>query len=603
MAEYKQCALENRLIGGLPKVGIRAVIDGRRNGVRESLEDQTMSMAKSVTALIESNLKHACGFPVECLISKTTIGGVAEAARCAEQFKKAGVGAVISVTPCWCYAAETIDMDPTIPKAIWGFNGTERPGSVYLAGACAAHDQMGLPAFKIYSRDIMDRNDTTIPDDIADKILAFARAATAAATMRGKSYLSMGSVSMGIAASNVDDNFFHNFLGMRTEYVDMSEFVRRFEEQIYDKEEYRKALNWVKQNCEEMMDPNPPERQKDRSAKEFDWELSIKMALIGRDLMVGNPKLAEIGFGEEAEGHNAIAAGFQGQRQWTDHFPTGDFMEAMLNSSFDWNGIRETFIIATENDSLNAVGMLFGHLLTQRAQIFADVRSFWSREAIERVTGLLPEGAGENGFLYLTNSGAAALDGSGCCETNGRPVMKPFWKISSAEADACVKAAKWGPAKLASFRGGGFSSSWDSRGGMPFTMLRLNMVKGLGPVLQIAEGESIDLPSETYDKIVGRTDPTWPKTFFAPRLTGEGLFKDTYGVMQKWGANHCVLCYGHAGADLITLASMLRIPVSMHNVPEDQLFRPSSWDAYGTADLESADFRACAAYGPLYGRY
>ncbi len=603
MADYKQNEPKNRLIGDLPKIGIRAVIDGRRNGVREALEDQTMNMAKSVAALIESNLMHACGLPVECLISETTIGGVVETARCAEQFKKAGVGAVISVTPCWCYAAETIDMDPSTPKAIWGFNGTERPGSVYLAGACSAHDQVGLPAFKIYGRDIMDRDDTTIPEDVAIKLLAFARSATAAATICGKSYLSMGAVSMGIAASNVDDSFFYNYLGMRTEYVDMSEFVRRFEEKIYDKEECQDALSWVKQHCKEMADPNVPEKQKDRSAKDKDWELSIKMALIGRDLMIGNPKLAEMGYQEEADGHNAIVAGFQGQRQWTDHFPTGDFMEAILNSSFDWNGIRESFVMATENDSLNAVGMLFGHLLTQRAQIFADVRSFWSREAIERITGQLPEKAGENGFLYLTNSGAAAMDGSGRCEADGQPVMKPFWQISSSEVDACVKATRWGPAKLASFRGGGFSSSWNSRGGMPFTMLRLNIVKGLGPVLQIAEGESIDLPPDIYEKVVGRTDPTWPKTFFVPRLNGEGVFRDTYGVMQKWGANHCVLSYGHIGADLITLASILRIPVSMHNIPEDQIFRPSSWDAYGTADLEGADYRACSAYGPLYGRY
>lgn len=599
MTKTTESYIGNRLIGDLPKIGIRAVIDGRRNGVREALEDQTMRMAHAVKELMEKNLLHACGLPVETVISDTTIGGVAEAARCAEQFRRHQVGAVISVTPCWCYAAETIDMDPLTPKAIWGFNGSERPGSVYLAGACAAHDQKGLPAFKIYGRDIQDKEDASIPADVAAQILRFGRAAIALATMRGKSYLSMGGVSMGIAASIVDVDFFQCYLGMRCEYVDMSEFVRRLHDHIYDHAEFEHALAWVKSHCAEMPDPNPPERQRSRSQKDQDWETSVKMALIARDLMVGNPTLEAMGYKEESEGHNAIAAGFQGQRQWTDHFPTGDFMEAILNSPFDWNGMREPYPLATENDSLNAVGMLFGHLLSGRSQIFADVRSYWSPTALERVTGRSPLNFAENGFLYLTNSGAAALDGCGQCRENDQPAMKPFWEINPEEVQSCLKATHWGPAKLATFRGGGFSSSWVSKGGMPFTMLRLNLVKGLGAVLQIIEGHSIDLPADVYQKVVGRTDPTWPHSFFVPEQRAQ--FRDIYAVMKHWGANHCVLCYGHVGADLITLASMVRIPVAMHNV--EQVFRPSSWDAFGTANLEDADFRACQAYGPLYGHY
>ncbi len=599
MSQENSPSMKNRLIGALPKIGIRPVIDGRRNGVRESLEDQTMQMALSVKALIEQECRHACGLPVEAVVADSTIGGVAEAARCAEQFRLAGVGAVISVTPCWCYAAETIDMDPLIPKAIWGFNGTERPGSVYLAGACAAHDQKGLPVFKIYGRDIQDRTDPSVPQDVAEKILRFTRAAIAAATLRGKSYLSVGGVSMGIAASIVDSDFFQCYLGMRCETVDMSELVRRIERKIFDQQEYEQALQWTRAYCYEMEDPNSLEKQRTRAEKDQDWSTSIKMALIVRDLMIGNPALTELGYQEEAEGHNAIAAGFQGQRQWTDHFPTGDFMEAVLNSPFDWNGIREPYILATENDSLNAVGMLFGHLLTGRSQIFADVRSFWSPEAILRVTGEKLVGRGENGFLYLTNSGAAALDGCGACLRQAQPVVKSFWEIQAEEVKDCLSDTRWAAAKLATFRGGGFSSAWESEGGMPFTMMRINLVKGLGPVFQIIEGQSITLPPSIHQKIVGRTDPTWPRTFFVPEQR-DGL-QDVFDVMQRWGSNHCALTYGHVGADLITLASMLRIPVTLHNVAS--IFRPSSWDHFGSENLQDADYRACQNFGPLYGHY
>jgi len=583
----------------MPKVGIRPAIDGRRKGVRESLEGQTMAMARAAARLISENLRHANGLPVECVIADTSIGGAAEAAMAAEKFAREGVGVSLTVTPCWCYGTETMDADPLLPKAVWGFNGTERPGAVYLAAVLAGHNQKGLPAFGIYGRDVQDAGDASVPPDVRDKILRFARAGLAAAFMRGKSYLSLGSVSMGIAGSIVNEELFQSYLGMRNEYVDMSEFVRRLEEGIYDPEEFQRALAWVRTYCKEGPDDNPPERQHSRKQKDAEWEVSIKMTLIARDLMIGNPRLAELGYGEEALGHNALAAGFQGQRQWTDHFPNGDFMETMLNSSFDWNGIREPFVFATENDSLNGVAMLFGFLLTGTAQIFSDVRTYWSPEAVKRVTGVTVQGEAEGGFIHLINSGSTALDGTGQMSRDGRPAIKPFWEASPQEAQKCLEATLFRPADLGYFRGGGFSTDFISRGGMPVTMSRVNWIKGLGPVLQIAEGRTVELPAEVHDALDRRTNPTWPTTWFVPRLTGRGPFRDVYSVMAAWGANHGAVCCGHIGADLITLASLLRIPVCMHNV-EEPLFRPSAWAAFGM-DPEGADYRACAAYGPLYG--
>lgn len=587
----------------LPKIGIRPVIDGRRNGVRESLEEPIMSMARSAERLISAELRHSSGEPVACVIPDYTIGGAAEAARCAELFRRKGVGAVIDVTRCWCYAAEILQLEPSIPYAVWGFNGTKKPGAVYLAGASAAGIQMGIPVFKIYGRDVQDEDDFSIPFDVREQLLGFVRAACAVSAMRGRSYLSMGGVSMGIAGSMVDHDFFRAYLGMRSEYVDMTEFVRRIDRGIFDADEYGRAARWVGEHCLETEDPNPPAIRHNEKDKRRDWEISIKMALVARDLMVGNPVLAEMGYVEEADGHNALAAGFQGQRQWTDHLPTGDFMEAILNSSFDWNGAREPHIVATENDALNAAVMLFGKLLTGTAQIFADVRTYWSPEAIERVSGWRPDGMLDDGFIYLTNSGAAALDGAGGCLRDGSPVIKPFWKIREDDVERCLGATRWGPAKLVTFRGGGYSSAYRTPGGLPITMSRLSIVKGIGPVLQTAEGFTIDLPPEVFEEIVGRTDPTWPRTFFVPRLTESGIFRSVYSVMRAWGANHCALCYGHVGSDLITLAAMLRIPVAMHNISYERLFRPSAWDLFGTADPEAADYRACAALGPLYGSY
>jgi L-fucose isomerase len=592
--------INNRFYGELPKIGIRPAIDGRRNGVRESLEDMTMGLAKSVANLLTENLRHYNGEAVECVIADTCIGGVAEAAQAAEKFAKEGVGVSITVTPCWCYGSETMDMAPDIPKAVWGFNGTERPGAVYLAAVLAGHNQKGIPAFGIYGKDVQDLSDTSIPEDVQEKLLQFAKAGLVVATLKGKSYLSMGSVSMGIAGSTVDPDFFQDFLGMRNEYIDMSEFVRRMDEDIYDKEEYEKALIWVKENCKEGLDNNAENMQRTREQKDKDWEISVKMSLIARDLMVGNPKLAEISYAEEALGHNAIAAGFQGQRQWTDHFPNGDFMETILNSSFDWNGIRPPYIMATENDSLNGVTMLFGHLLTNTAQVFADVRTYWSPEAVERVTGHKPEGLAKNGFIHMINSGSAALDGTGEQTKDGKPVMKPFWEISEEEAQKCLAATSWRPASTGYFRGGGFSSDFLTKGNMPVTAARINLVKGLGPVLQIAEGYTVELPEQVHNTLDDRTDPTWPTTWFVPNLTGEGAFKDVYSVMNNWGANHCVMSYGHIGSDLITLASMFRIPVNMHNVLEERIFRPSAWGMFGTKDPEAADYRACQNFGPLY---
>lgn len=590
----------NRYIGRLPKIGIRPTIDGRRNGVRESLEETTMQMAKSVEKFLSKELRHFNGEPVEFVIADTCIGGVAEAARAADKFAQEGVGVSITVTPCWCYGTETMDTDPHIPKAVWGFNGTERPGAVYLAAMLAGYNQKGLPAFGIYGEDVQDAGDDTIPADVQGKLLGFAKAGLAVAMLKGKSYLSMGSVSMGIAGSMIKDDFFQKYLGMRNEYIDMSEFVRRLDLELYDRNEYEKAYKWAKENLTEGTDINKPDFTRSDEAKEKDWQTSVKMALIARDLMVGNDKLTEMGFEEEAQGHNALIAGFQGQRQWTDHFPNGDFMEAILNSSFDWNGKRAPYLLATENDSLNAVTMAMGHLLTNTAQVFADVRTYWSPESVKRVTGKELTGVAGNGIIHLLNSGAAALDGTGQQSRDGKPAMKPHWEITDEEVKACLDNTKWRPASTEYFRGGGYSSNFATKGDMPVTIARINIVHGLGPVLQIAEGHTVELEKDVHETLDNRTDPTWPTTWFVPNLTGEGAFKDVYSVMNNWGANHCVVSYGHIGHDLITMASLLRIPVNMHNVEAERIFRPSAWNMFGTDNPESADYRACENFGPLY---
>ena len=590
----------NRLIGRLPKVGIRPVIDGRERGVRESLEAQTMELARAAAALISENLRMPNGEPVECVIADTTIGGVAEAAMCADKFEREGVGVSLTVTSCWCYGTEVMDTHPSMPKAVWGFNGTERPGAVYLAAALAGYAQKGLPAFGIYGRDVQDAGDLNIPEDVREKILRFVRAALAVATMKGKSYLSIGYASMGIAGSMVNPDFFQEYLGMRTEFVDSTEVLRRIDREIYDKEEFAKAMAWTKAHCHEGEDINKPGVQADRQRKDWEWEIVVKMTLIVRDMMIGNPRLKEAGFGEESLGRNAIAAGFQGQRQWTDYYPNGDFSEALLCSSFDWNGIREAFIVATENDSLNAVPMLFGHLLTGTSQIFSDVRTYWSPDAVKRVTGQELTGMAKDGIIHLINSGATTLDATAQQRDNeGNPVMKPYWEITEDEVKRCLENTHFCPANREYFRGGGFSSQFKTAGEMPVTMSRINLVKGVGPVLQLAEGHTVVLNDKVHNVLDRRTDPTWPTTWFVPRTNGSGAFKDVYSVMANWGANHGAISYGHIGADLITLASMLRIPVSMHNVCEDKIFRPASWNAFGS-NREGADYRACEAYGPVY---
>lgn len=587
----------------LPKIGIRPIIDGRRGGIRESLEEKTMNMAKAAANLITEHLRHANGEKIEIVVADTTIGGVAEAVACEEKFQRENVRITLSVTPCWCYGTETMDMAKDTIKAVWGFNGTQRPGAVYLAAVLAAHNQKGLPAFAIYGHDVQDLEDNSIPNDVAQKILLFAKAALAAVTMNGKSYLSIGSVAMGIAGSIPNPEFFQEYLGMRNEQVDTTEILRRVEKEIYDKDEYEKAVKWVKENCPEGFDKNPKEKAYSQDKKEEQWKMAVKMTMIMRDLMFGNEKLAQMGYVEESCGHKAIVGGFQGQRQWTDFLPNGDFPEAILNTSFDWNGIRESIPFATENDTLNGATMLFGHLLTDRAQLFADVRTYWSAEAVERVTGKKLEGYAQNGIIHMINSGAAALDATGAMkDKEGKAVMKPFWEITQEDVKACLEKTQWCPADVDYFRGGGFSSRFigGTEGGIPMTMVRINLIKGLGPVLQLAEGYSCKLDTQVHEILEKRTDFTWPTTWFAPILTGKGAFTDVYSVMANWGANHATLSYGHIGDKLITLCSMLRIPVCMHNVSKDRIFRPSTWSAFGTEDMESADFRACKALGPLF---
>ncbi len=584
-----------------PQVGIRPTIDGRLGGVRESLESQTMKLAQAAAKVIREAVCYPDGTPVDCVIADTCIGGVAEAAACAEKFRREQVGVSLTVTPCWCYGSETMDMDPLTPKAVWGFNGTERPGAVYLAAVLAGHAQKGVPAFGIYGRDVQDAGDFAVPADVREKILRFVRAGLAVAQMRGRSYLAMGGTSMGIAGSIVDQPLFERYFGMRVESVDMTEILRRMERGIYDETEFKKARRWVKAHCKEGKDYNTKAKQRSRKQLDREWDQSILMALIARDLMVGNPTLAEMGYGEEAHGHNALAAGFQGQRQWTDHMPNGDFMEAILCSSFDWNGIRAPYIVATENDALNGASMLFGHLLTNTAQIFADVRTYWSPQAVKRVAGHKLTGRAAGGLLHLINSGPATLDGTGQQKRKGKPAMKPYWEITPKEADQCLAATTWHPSMTEYFPGGGWSTRYLTKGGMPVTMCRLNLVAGLGPALQIAEGFTVDLPAKVHRILDERTNPTWPTTWFVPRTTGKGAFSDVYTVMNNWGANHGSIGFGHYGADLISLAALLRIPVYMHNVDEQDIYRPAAWNLFGTANREGADYRACANFGPLYG--
>ena len=584
-----------------PKIGIRPTIDGRWGGVREGLEEQTMNMAKAASKLISESLYYADGSPVECVIADSTIGGGAEAAACAEKFARENVVGTLTVTPCWCYGSETMDLSSDTVKAVWGFNGTERPGAVYLAAVMSAHAQRRLPAYPIYGRDVQDSGDTSVPADVCEKILRFARAAIAVGQMRNKAYVGLGSVSMGISGSFCDPDFFQKYLGIRAEWVDMTEIIRRIEMGIFDRDEYKTALEWTKENCKEGFDNNPEAERFTVAEKAEQWEFVVKMTLICRDILLGNPKLAAIGFHEEALGRNAIAGGFQGQRMWTDFKPNGDFMEAILTSTFDWRGKKQPTIMATENDGLNGVSMLFSHLMDGAASVFADVRTYWSPSAVERVTGWKPDGKAKDGFIHLINSGAAALDGSGAAkDQSGSSVMKPWWEMTDKDIDDCLKATQWCPGNKGYFKGGGFSSKFETTGIMPITMSRLNLVGGIGPVLQIAQGYTVDLPDKVNHTLLYRTDPTWPSTWFVPILTGRGAFADVYSVMANWGANHGAFCYGHRGADLITLASMLRIPVAMHNVPDEEIFRPHVWSAFGTADKEGADYRACQTYGPLY---
>ena len=602
MSEAKNIGAK-RYYGSMPCIGIRPTIDGRRGvlKVRESLEEQTMNMAKSAAKLFEENLRYADGTPIKVVIADTTIGRVGEAAACADKFRREGVDITLTVTPCWCYGAETREMDPNTIKAVWGFNGTERPGAVYLASVLATHAQKGLPAFGIYGHDVKDCDDTEIPEDVREKLLRFGRAAVAVATMRGKSYLQIGSICMGIGGSIIDTDFIEDYLGMRVESVDEVEVIRRMTEGIYDQAEFEKALAWTKANCIEGFDKNPAELQRTRAQKDADWEFVVKMMVIIKDLMSGNKNLPA-GCEEEMVGHNAIAAGFQGQRQWTDFYPNCDFPESLLNSSFDWNGAREPYILATENDVLNGLGMLFMKLLTNRAQMFADVRTYWSGDAVKRVTGYDIEGKAKeaDGFIHLINSGACCLDANGAAkDADGNGVMKPWYEVTEADQKAILENSTWNYADIGYFRGGGYSSRFLTTAEMPMTMIRLNLVKGLGPVVQIAEGWSVNLPAEVSDTLWKRTDYTWPCTWFAPRITGEGAFKSAYDVMNCWGANHGAISYGHIGADIITLCSMLRIPVCMHNVEEKDIFRPAAWNAFGM-DKEGADYRACENFGPLY---
>ena len=443
-----------------------------------------------------------------------------------------------------------------------------------------------------------------ITEDVKEKILRFARCALVVGQLKNKAYVSIGSVAMGIGGSFLDANRMQKYFGIRAEWVDMTEILRRIELNIYDKTEYEKEIAWIKKNCKEGEDFNDGAwGQKAFTREELDrqWEFVAKMTLIVKDIMLGNVKLNELGRHEEALGRNAIFGGFQGQRMWTDYKPNGDYTEAILNSTFDWNGKKQPLILATESDNCNGLTMLFENLLTGRASIFADVRTYWSKEAVERVTGWTAEGRAADGFIHLLNSGAAALDGTGASkDEKGNSIMKEWWKVTEKDIGEMLEATRFSPANRGYFRGGGFSSTYSTKGEMPVTLARVNMVDGIGYTMQIAEGWTVDLPEQVDKILLNRTDPTWPSTWFVPRLNTTNAFSSVYNVMSNWGANHGAFCYGHIGAELITLASMYRIPVSLHNIEEQDIYRPHAWSAFGTKDLESADYRACAHYGELY---
>ncbi len=590
-----------------PKIGIRPTIDGRWGGVREGLEEKTMAMANAAKELIESNVKYQNGKPVQCVISPCTIGGGTEAAKCADFFKTQNICASLAVTPCWCYGSETMDLSPDTIKAVWGFNGTERPGAVYLAAVMAAFAQRGLPAFSMYSHDVQDIDDNSIPEDVAEKMIRWAKGAIVIGQMKDKSYVNLGGVSMGIAGSYCDMSFMQKYLGIRAEWVDLSEVLRRITLEIYDKKEYEKALVWIKENCKEGFDKNVgknlPEiiRKSKAIPADKDWEFIAKFSIIVNDILYGNNKLTEMGWHEEALGKNAIAGGFQGQRNWTDWLPNADFTEAIMASSFNWNGKKAPTAFATENDTLNGISMLFATLLTGKAPCFHDVRTYWSPDSVKRVTGKELSGKGKDGIIHLINSGATALDCTGAAkDENGNGTIKEWWNMTDSDIKACIQATDWCRADYEYFRGGGFSSHFKTLAEIPVTMLRLNLIEGIGPVIQIAEGYTVTLEDDVHDKLDKRTDPTWPTTWFAPNLTGEGAFKDVYSVMANWGANHGVTVGGHVGADIITMCSMLRIPVTMHNVPEEKIYRPHSWASFGTSDSQAADYAACKKYGPIY---
>lgn len=586
------------------RIGIRPTIDGRWGGIREGLEAQTMQMAKDAKKLIEENVFYADGTPAEVVISPCTIGGGKEAAVCAKYFQEQNVTATLTVTPCWCYVSETMDLDPLTTKAVWGFNGTERPGAVYLAACMAAHVQRGLPAFAIYGEDVQDIGMSGITPDVEEKILRFARCALVVGQLRNKAYVSIGSVAMGIGGSFLDANMMQKYFGIRAEWVDMTEILRRIDLEIYDKAEYEKELKWIKTRLKEGKDYNGSIwEQKDFTREELDkqWEFVAKMTLIIKDIMLGNDKLNDIGRHEEALGRNGILGGFQGQRMWTDYKPNGDYTEAILNSTFDWNGKKQPILLATESDNCNGLAMLFGNMLTGRASIFADVRTYWSPAAVERCTGWKAEGLAKNGFMHLLNSGAAALDGTGAVkDENGNSVMKRWWDVTDKDIEAMLAKTEFSPANRGYFRGGGFSSSYSTEGEMPVTLVRVNMVDGIGYTLQLAEGWTVELPEKVNKTLLDRTDRTWPSTWFVPRLNDTVAFGSVYNVMANWGANHGAFVYGHVGKDLITLASMFRIPVTLHNIEDKDIYRPHAWSAFGTKDLEGADYRACANYKQLY---
>lgn len=599
-----------RLVGQTPTIAITPVADGRA-GAYESNVAGTWRMAEKVSRLIESRVRLPDGTAPRVVVAPEIVYGPRSGALAQEYFQREGVSANIWVSRSWSYSDELMSACIGIGSTEWqqaayGLNQTDRPGAVWLKAFCAAMDEKKRPIFSIYNPDLEDESGDLSPY-VAGRILRFARAAVAAAEMRGKNYLSVGGVSMGIIGSDARRNSFLQTFGMGTVSVDMVAIRGRIDQGFYDHEELESAFKFMKKNFKFSFDESqgPRPRDLDELIRE-----TLRMTIIVRDLMIGNPKLASSKVGkaqgfkanvERAQGANAIMAGTQGQRQWTDLYPNFDVTESILNSSFDWNGFRAPFVVATENDSKNGIGMLAANLVSGgMSQLFADIRTNWTPESVKKATGKDISRIAPQGFIDKRNSGAGALEyaldlfglvkgGAGMSVQDVAEAVRADANIQDRLIrDACA-GTTYMTAALEYFPGDGLSSHFRTPGGIPMTAYRYNMI-GDELTCSVVEGATVELPRDVADCIGRITDRTWPETYWVPR----GM--SSFEYMSRIGPNHDGNSFGLIGADLLTLNAMLRVPVDMHNVPREDIFRPTFWDRCG-----GDDFRACEKLGPVYG--